>query len=380
MTSQQDFITDFNTWLFSDMDRILRLFNNDNRVAIIKTNSPAYSIVYSTKWKPCGRGSCGWHKWLDWTTNSSKEKFELVKRNDNSLKVWNVPLCGPLERDDCKGKAYIEKTGDGNFWIIRNTYNSSTNNDKVHLDYVFERDMIGQLKNDLFTEFAEEAPQWKMQCCTNKRNLGDLQNNFCQNIVFNPQSDNCDQFMTEYCEDEEHIQEPVCGCFREGDQLQATNEERIIYDWMVDNKPTAAVKSCILPECRATAAYKTYEERQEKCPTICAGITNVQAGDYSYVNIDDTYYNISCNAGDQVVAQQVEPPPLDEDDEGEEGDAGEEETGEGDEAGQDAGDDGEAESTKQLSAWQKFTQNKILFAGSITIFIVILLFLIWMLM
>lgn len=89
-----------------------------------------------------------------------------------------------------------------------------------------------------------------------------------------------------------------CGCF-DSYPLNQDDINTVIYESVKDKVP----RECVLPVCAAGTGYKTTDEMNTKCPSVCAAVIQVDGSEYSTVNFNNVNIQLDCGSGGQVIVK-----------------------------------------------------------------------------
>jgi hypothetical protein len=107
----------------------------------------------------------------------------------------------------------------------------------------------------------------------------------------NVPSRKCDEFILNFCNEDDNAIFPLCGCSKNkktNDNI-SNNIQKIIY-----NKYPMLNKACLISECINPYAYKFNENINQKCSSLCFGIFDVNNDGYANVNIDNVKIKVQC--------------------------------------------------------------------------------------
>lgn len=115
-------------------------------------------------------------------------------------------------------------------------------------------------------KFTSTDIGFQLQCCTRGDSLTGLDARVCQDRQLRGQTTACDQLMQQYCYSGDHINEPICSCFKISQQLQSNPSLA----------PLAISPVCVSPCTNSgykTAGFNT--QTNGGCGHACVQIMNI---------------------------------------------------------------------------------------------------------
>jgi hypothetical protein len=148
-------------------------------------------------------------------------------------------------------------------------------------------------------------PELKKLCCAGK-----LPASICDkstySIVNGIPTDQCDQYITEWCETIANNSDPICGCITAKIEdlecvEQGLSPEMQVY-CALRAKGFPQYKKCILPKCASVEAYKDNIQRTGTCTELCQTFENVASAGSQFPNINNYgSQNMKCGENSSII-------------------------------------------------------------------------------